>query len=88
VFIGGTGGPITMGFGRTIRAVVMSPFVGQRIRSLLAKANQEDLVVLKDMIESGRITPVVDRVYPLSEVPEAISSVGEGRSRGKRVITI
>jgi NADPH:quinone reductase-like Zn-dependent oxidoreductase len=47
----------------------------------------EDLVVLKELIEAGKVTPVVDRAYPLGETPEAIAHVGEGHAHGKVVIT-
>ena len=53
-----------------------------------AKESKEDLVVLKELIEAGKVTPVVDRTYPLSEVPEAIRYLEEGHARGKVVITI
>ncbi len=53
-----------------------------------AKENNEDLVVLKELIEAGKVTPVIDRTYPLSEVPEAIRYLEEGHARGKVVITI
>jgi NADPH:quinone reductase-like Zn-dependent oxidoreductase len=88
VVVGGTGGPVTMGFGRTVWAMMLSPFVGQRLRSLLSSPNQEDLNVLKDLLESGDLVPVVDRTYSLDETPEAVAEVGGGRSQGKRVITI
>ena len=48
----------------------------------------EDLVVLKELIEAGKITPVMDRTYPLSETPQAIGHVGEGHARGKVAITV
>jgi NADPH:quinone reductase-like Zn-dependent oxidoreductase len=57
---------------RIIKAVVLSPFVSQRRGSFEAKQSKEDLQVLKELIESGKVSPVIDRTYPLSEVPEAI----------------
>ncbi len=75
------------GIGRTIQAKVMSPFVPQRIRPFVAAVNHDDLVTLAELLESGKITPVIDRTYPLSEVPEAIRYFEEGHARGKIVIT-
>ena len=46
------------------------------------------MIVLKDLIEAGKVTPVIDRTYPLSEVPEAICYLEEGHARGKVVITV
>jgi NADPH:quinone reductase-like Zn-dependent oxidoreductase len=90
VIVGGSGGRWLMGFGRTVRAFVLSPFVSHRLRPLLSagKENKEDLVVLKDLIESGKITPVIDRTYGLREVPEAIGYVGERHAQGTTVITV
>ncbi len=74
--------------GRTIKAVVSSPFVSQRLSPFLAKRSEEDLEVLKELIESGKVAPVIDRTYPLSEAPEAVRYVEEGHAQGKVVITI
>src|SRR5271165_1466668 len=60
------------GYSRTIKALVMARFVPQRIRPFLAAVNHEDLLTLAGLIESGKITPVIDRTYPLSQVPDAI----------------
>jgi NADPH:quinone reductase-like Zn-dependent oxidoreductase len=54
----------------------------------LNKENQEDLLVLKELIESGKVTPVIDRTYPLAQVPEAIRYLEEGHAQGKVVITV
>jgi NADPH:quinone reductase-like Zn-dependent oxidoreductase len=67
---------------------VLSPFVGQKLGTFANKENHEDLLVLKELIESGKVTPVIDRTYPLSEVPEAIRYLEEGHARGKVVITV
>ncbi len=66
----------------------MSRFVSQKMTTFTAKECTEDLVVLKELIEAGKVTPVIDRTYPLSEVPEAIRYLEEGHARGKIVITI
>ena len=54
----------------------------------LAKMNKADLVVLQDLLEAGRVTPVIDRRYELSEVTEALRHLGEGQAKGKIVITV
>jgi len=88
VMVGGSGGPWLMGAGRTVRALVLSPFVRQRLRPFLSQPKKEDLVVLKELIEAGKITPVIDRTYTLSETPEALRYVGERHTQGKVVITM
>jgi NADPH:quinone reductase-like Zn-dependent oxidoreductase len=76
------------GFDRSLRAPVLSRFVGQRLRMLASKPRQDDLVVLGELIEAGKLAPVIDRTYPLSEVPEAIRQLEQGHARGKLVITV
>jgi NADPH:quinone reductase-like Zn-dependent oxidoreductase len=73
---------------RTVRSLVLSPFVGQRLRPFLSLSKNEDLIVLKELTEAGKVTPVIDKTYPLSETPEAIGYVGEGHTQGKVVITV
>jgi NADPH:quinone reductase-like Zn-dependent oxidoreductase len=77
-----------MGTGRTLRAVLVSPFVGQRLWSFLSKPKRADLVVLQELLEAGKLAPVIDRTFPLSETPEAIRYVGERSTQGKTVITV
>ena len=74
--------------GRVLRANVLKRSVDHRLRPFLLSPKLEDLVVLKELIEAGKITPVIDRTYPLSETPQAISHVGEGHARGKVAITV
>ena len=89
VIVGGEGGGRWLGgTDRQVRAMLLSPFVGQKLGTFVNKENHEDLLVLKDLIESGKITPVIDRKYPLSEVPEAIRYLEGGHARGKVVITV
>ena len=73
---------------RTIKSLVLSPFVGQRLRPFLSLSRNEDLVILKDLIESGKVTPKIDRTCPLNETPGAVAYVGEGHTQGKVVITV
>ena len=68
--------------------MILSPFVCQKLGTFVNKENQEDLIVLKELTESGKITPVIDRTYPLAEVPEAIRYLEQGHARGKVVITV
>jgi NADPH:quinone reductase-like Zn-dependent oxidoreductase len=67
---------------------MLSPFVSQRLGTFVAKANGEDLVVLTELIEAGKVTPVVEKAYPLSQVPQAIRHLEEGHARGKVAITV
>jgi NADPH:quinone reductase-like Zn-dependent oxidoreductase len=88
VIVGGSGGAWFMGFGRTLRAAMISPFVGQRLRPFFSKPNQEDLVVLRALLESGHITPLVDRTFPLSAIAAAMAYIGQRHTQGKTVITV
>jgi NADPH:quinone reductase-like Zn-dependent oxidoreductase len=88
VIVGGEGGGRWFGIGRQLRASVLSLFVGQKLGTLIAKTTGEDLVVLKELIETGKVTPVIGATFPLSEVPEAIVHLEEGHARGKVVITV
>ncbi|MGO9190054.1 MAG: NAD(P)-dependent alcohol dehydrogenase [Streptosporangiaceae bacterium] len=89
VIIGGeNGGRWLGGTDRQFRAVLLSPLVSQNLGTFIASENAEDLVVLRVLIESGKIAPAIDRTYPLSQTPAAIRHVQEGRARGKVVITI
>lgn len=65
-----------------------SRFMRQKLVSFIAKHNKADLVTLKGLIEAGKVTPIIDRSYPLREVPEAIRYLGEGHPRAKVVITV
>ena len=76
------------GLARVITALVVSAFVRQKGRPFLSVPKNEDLVVLKELIEAGTVTPVMDRTYPLNEVPEAMRYLEEGHAPGKVVITI
>jgi NADPH:quinone reductase-like Zn-dependent oxidoreductase len=90
VIVGGEGGGRWLGgFDRQIfRAPLVSLFVRQRLRPLVSKERKEDLLSLKELIEGGKVTPVIDRTYPLSEAPEAIRYLERGHARGKVVISV
>ena len=75
-------------FGRVIKTLVMSPFMSQKMGMMMADANHDDLTILADMMQSGKVKPVIDRTYKLSEVPAAIAYLEEGHARGKVVITV
>jgi NADPH:quinone reductase-like Zn-dependent oxidoreductase len=81
---GGWLGPL----GGLLAAVLTSPFVSQRLRPLLTHASKEDLQVLAELLAAGKVRPVIDRTYPLSEVPEAIRYLEQGHARGKVVIRV
>jgi NADPH:quinone reductase-like Zn-dependent oxidoreductase len=71
-----------------IMAPVLSRFMRQKPVTFIAKHSNEDLVALKKLIEAGKVTPVIDRRFPLRDVPEAVRYLGEGHPRGKVVITV
>jgi NADPH:quinone reductase-like Zn-dependent oxidoreductase len=74
--------------GRFFKGLLLSPFVSQRMSPRISKDRKDPLVVVKELIEAGKITPVVDRTYPLSEVPEAVRYLAAGEAQGKVVITV
>ncbi|MGH2941585.1 MAG: NAD(P)-dependent alcohol dehydrogenase [Solirubrobacteraceae bacterium] len=89
VIMGGeTDGRWLGGNDRQIRAHLLSPFVDQKLATFISRENHEDMIVLKELIEAGKVTPVIDRTYPLSAVPEAIGYMRDGHARGKVVITV
>jgi NADPH:quinone reductase-like Zn-dependent oxidoreductase len=73
---------------RLLGAVVLSRFGSQKMLPFLAKNSKEDLILLKNLIEAGKVRPVIDRSYPLSETAEAIRYLEEGHARGKVVIKV
>ena len=89
VIVGGEeGGSLTGGFGRQIRALIVSMFVSQRLTMLASKERHTDLEALSPFLESGQVVPVIDRTYPLGEVPLAIRHLEAGQARGKIAIEI
>lgn len=83
-----TGGRWLAGSDRQLRAMALSPFIGQKLGTFISSENAQDLIVLTELIESGKLTPVIDRSYPLSEVSAAIRHLQEGRATGKVVINV
>ena len=83
-----TGGTMT----QSLQATMMGPFISmtgsKTMGGMMVKPNQNDLVFIKDLIEAGKVTPVIDRCYPLSEVAEAFRYIGAGHAQGKVVITV
>ena len=82
------GGHAKHALGRVIKTAFSAMFSKQQLAPSLKKQNPEDLVVLKDLVDAGKITPVIDGTYPLSATSEAIEHVAEGHARGTAVITI
>lgn len=74
--------------GRIVRAAIMFRFGRQTLGNFLVAMKHEDLLVLTELIEAGKVTPVIDRTYPLSEARQAIDHVGTGHARGKVAITV
>ena len=71
--------------------MLLGPLVsseGRKMTNLAMKPDKEDLTYVKELIETGKVTPVIDKSYPLRELPEAFRYYGEGRSRGKVVVTV
>jgi NADPH:quinone reductase-like Zn-dependent oxidoreductase len=74
--------------GRLLAALVLSRFTSQKLITFLARPNKEDLAVLRDLMKAGKVRPVIDRRYSLSEVPEAMRYLETKHARGKVVITL
>ena len=82
-----TGGEMAQIF----QPMLLGPLVssdGRKLTNLAMKPDKEDLTYIKELIEASKVTPVIDKSYPLSELPEALKYYGEGRSRGKVVVTL
>ena len=88
VIVGGEGGGSwTGGIGRQLRALALSPFLRQRLTMVTAKQRSSDLERVTGLIETGMVTPSVDRTYPLDQVPDAIRYLAAGQARGKVAVT-
>ncbi|MER6026265.1 NAD(P)-dependent alcohol dehydrogenase [Streptomyces sp. NPDC001851] len=89
VLVGGEdGGKWFGGTGRLLRALLLSPFTGQRLRGFFSTQNHDDLRLLAELIEAGSMTPVIDRVFPLAEVPEVVGYLRSGDARGKIAVRV
>ena len=88
----GGGGPNDGGLigpmGRPVVALLMSPFISQKMGMMMAELNKKDLTVLGDLMQSGKVKPVIDRTYPLSQIAEAMRYLETGHARGKVIITV
>lgn len=74
--------------GRLLGMAMLSPFVSHELVTWVTKLSKDDLLHLKELLEAGKVTPVIDRMYPLSEVPDALRYLEEGHARGKVVINV
>jgi NADPH:quinone reductase-like Zn-dependent oxidoreductase len=88
VIVGGEGGGRWLGLGRQLRAQLTSPFVRQSLGTFVAVTRDTDLQALGELAEEGKLSPVIDRTYPLSEAAAAVRHLREGHPRGKVVLTI
>ncbi len=84
----GLGGSMVRLLAYQITELVLSRFVSQKFVTFMAKLNKEDLVILGELIKAGKVTPVIDRCYSLSEASEALRYLEQGHARGKVVITL
>ena len=89
MIVGGeAGGPLLGGTDRLLRALLLSPFVRHELRAFIASVKSVDLQTLKELIEAGKVMPVIDRTYPLSEAADALRYLEAGSARGKLVLTV
>jgi NADPH:quinone reductase-like Zn-dependent oxidoreductase len=88
----GIGAPVNAGgigiLTRLIQMLVFSRLTSQKVVTFLAKPSKDDLIILRELMATGKVTPVIDKRYRLSEIPEAIRYLEEGHARGKVVITL
>ncbi|PZG21639.1 NAD(P)-dependent alcohol dehydrogenase [Nonomuraea aridisoli] len=84
----GSGGRWFGPMGRIITVKLLNPFVRQRFATFVTRENAADLDTLRDLLESGKITPVIDRIHPLAETAEAVAYAERGHAHGKVVITV
>jgi NADPH:quinone reductase-like Zn-dependent oxidoreductase len=89
VLVGGSGKGRWLGpLAGVLKAAALSWFVSQRLHPFLAHLNKDDLIVMQGLLEAGKVVPVIDRSYPLGDVPAAIRYLEGGHARGKVVITL
>ena len=85
---GGSPGHVFGPVAGLLRAVAANAFVSQRLRPLPSRQNREELLAVTGLIEDGKLTPVVDRTYPLADTAEGLRYVEQGQARGKAVVTV
>jgi len=73
---------------RPLKALLLSPFVRQKLVMFLARPNKDDLTIMRELMQAGKLTAVIDRRYKLNQVPEAIRYLETKHARGKVVITL
>jgi NADPH:quinone reductase-like Zn-dependent oxidoreductase len=88
VILGGEGGGRWLGMGRQLWSKMVGLLSRQKFRSPVALVNQNDLGILKELLEAGKVTPIIDRSYALGDVPAAIRALAKGHSRGKSVVKV
>jgi NADPH:quinone reductase-like Zn-dependent oxidoreductase len=88
IMVGGPSGRWIDPLPRVVNAFVVSRFVSQDMSMFLAELKKDDLTTLRDLMQAGKVRPVIDRQYKLSEVPEAVRYLEQGHARGKVVITL
>lgn len=89
IIVGGEGGGRWLGgMDRLLRAILWSPFLRQRLGGVISVERGEDIEELRTLIEAGKLTPVVDRTFPLADAAQAVRYLTEGRAKGKVVVTI
>jgi NADPH:quinone reductase-like Zn-dependent oxidoreductase len=89
VIVGGpSDGAWLGGLAGMLKAVAVSPFVSQHFEPFLAELNAKDLAVLAELMQAGKVTPVIDRTYPLEKAPEAVAYLEAGHARGKVIISV
>ena len=88
VVVGGQSGRSVTGMERFVKALALSPFIRRRLRPLFSTKSHDDLAVLRELLDNGKVLPVIDGVYDLRDVPGAIRYVEAGHSRGKVVISV
>jgi NADPH:quinone reductase-like Zn-dependent oxidoreductase len=90
VLVGGENGSgaLLRGFGRQLRGPLLSLFVRQRLRALMAVENVDLLADLTELVESGAVRPIIDATFPLEQAPQAIHRIASGHATGKTIVTV
>lgn len=91
ILVGGGGvndNPWIGPFGMVIKTLLMKPFINQEMKMMMAEVKKEDLTYLADLMQSGKLKPVIDKVYPFEEIREAVRYLETGRARGKVIVTL